>query len=139
MSFQIALCLPRDVSTVSVVRSVATAVLDRMGVEEHCVDDIRLILSEACTNVVEHAQASDEYEVRLEVNESRCVVSVKDAGHGVDVAHLPNGLPAVAAVKGRGLAIIAALSDDMSFVSEPHSGTVVRFVKDLVHHDVRAS
>jgi len=41
------------------------------GVAPGCVDDIRLALSEACTNVIDHAAANDGYEVRLEVDETR--------------------------------------------------------------------
>ena len=47
MNFQIALCLPRDAQTVALVRSVAMAVLERIGVADESVDDIRLALSEA--------------------------------------------------------------------------------------------
>jgi anti-sigma regulatory factor (Ser/Thr protein kinase) len=59
------------------------------------------------------------------------VIEVADTGAGfVPAAGLP-GLPAQAAESGRGLYVIAALSDRFEMTSQPGLGTTVRFAKRL--------
>lgn len=131
MNIHIALCLPRDGETVSVVRAVAMDALARFGVTKSCIDDIGLALSEACANVIRHADSSDEYEVRLEVDGAQCAISVIDTGRGLDVSTLTHGMPEPASSGGRGVALMDALTDHIDFISEPQSGTIVRLVKEL--------
>lgn len=61
MRLNAAVCLPREADTVAVMRRVATDALATLGVTAACVDDIRVALSEACTNVVQHASPGDDY------------------------------------------------------------------------------
>lgn len=131
LAIQIALCLPRDAETVAVVRGVAMVALDRLGVTSAWIEDIRLALSEACTNVIDHAQPTDEYEIRLEVDDQRYVITVIDTGHGLDAAQLASGMPPADSERGRGLAIMRALVDSLDFRSEPEAGTIVRLVKAI--------
>ena len=135
MNIQLALRLPRDAATVAVVRGVAVDSLARLGVTEECIEEVRLALSEACTNVIDHAHATDEYEVRLDVDETRCVVTVTDTGTGTGLAADGSGasspMPEDTAERGRGLAIMRALVDAIDFRSVPEAGTVVRLEKTL--------
>lgn len=133
MNIQLSLRLPRDASTVAVVRGVAVDSLARLGVVEECIEEVRLALSEACTNVIDHAHATDEYEVRLDVDETHCVITVTDTGTGGDVLGqgAANPMPDDDAERGRGLAIMRALMDAIDFHSVPEAGTVVRLEKSL--------
>lgn len=131
MKIEIALCLPRDAETVAVVRDVAVGALGRLGVKESCVDDIRLALSEACTNVLDHSGADDEYEVRLEVEDDRCEISVVDATYSFDSSSLDLDMPDPMSPRGRGLAIMRSMVDQIRFTSEPAAGTIVHLVKTL--------
>ncbi len=131
MNIQIALCLPQDAETVAVVRSVALAALVQMGVTSECIDDIRLALSEACTNVIEHAGATEDYEVRLDLDSERCAISVLDAGQGVDVSGLSSAMPDPESPRGRGIALMTALTDNVEFSAQPGVGTMVCFLKRL--------
>jgi serine/threonine-protein kinase RsbW len=63
VAFRLALRLPRDASTVPLVRRMLAQALTTLGVADECRDDIGLILTEACANVVEHAWDADDYEV----------------------------------------------------------------------------
>jgi serine/threonine-protein kinase RsbW len=105
--------------------------LHRLSVSANDVDDIRLALSEACTNVIEHSGVDDEYEVRLDVDDQRCEIRVVDSGRGLDFAAVEKGLPDPMSPRGRGLAIIRAVVDGAEFTSEPEAGTMVRLVKQL--------
>lgn len=131
MRLEVAVCLPHESETVALVRGVVTNALRSFGVTQDCVEDIRLALSEACTNVVAHAAADDEYEVRIQIDELRCAISVKNTGGGFDATTLANEMPDPMSPSGRGVAIMRAVMDDVAFTSERSTGTIVRLVKDL--------
>lgn len=131
MEIDIALCLPRDAETVRIVRDVAVTALRRLGVTPQCADDIRLALSEACTNVIAHSEADDQYEVRLQVDQQVCQVRVVDAGRGFDVEELASVAPSPHSPRGRGVLLMRALVDSSDFRSEPEAGTIVHLVKAL--------
>ena len=128
---EIVLCLPRDDSTVPVLRHIASCALHEVGVVPDVIDDVVLALTEACANVVQHSGAGDEYEVRLAVNDTWCEISVVDAGHGFDSSSLAVAMAGSAEEQGRGLALMHALVDDVRFESRPEAGTVVHLVKEL--------
>jgi serine/threonine-protein kinase RsbW len=131
MRLTVAVSLPRDSSTVGVVRDVVASALQSFGVTPDCVHDIRLALSEACTNVIEHAAFDDEYEVRLDVGDRLCSVTVTDTGTGLDAHELEGVLPDDTSPGGRGVAIMRAVMDHVEFTSEPETGSVVHLVKGL--------
>lgn len=131
MKIELALCLPRDVETVALVRAVSIDALKRLGITEECLEDVRLALSEACTNVLEHSDADDEYEVRLEVEDTRCEIRIIDTGSGFDFDSLGGALPDDLSPRGRGVAIMRSVVDAVRFTSEPEAGTIVHLVKEL--------
>lgn len=131
MKIEVALCLPRDAKTVALVRRVTFSALSELGVTSECLEMIRLALSEACSNVIEHSAADDEYEVRLEVEDELCQITVIDTGGGFDAQSLSSELPSPESVRGRGVALMHALMDKIAFTSEPTSGTVVHLTKRL--------
>lgn len=132
MNLDVAVCLPREAPTVTIIRGVVTNALGLIGVSQDCIDDIRLALSEACNNVIEHAASDDEYEVRVQVDGHRCVVTVTDAGDGIDAGVLEAAMPDELSPRGRGIAIMRALMDRVQFRAEQGTGTVVRLTKTLV-------
>jgi len=125
------LCLPRDSSTLSVVRHIAAAALNELGVVEETIDDVTLALTEAAANVVKHSGADDQYEVHLVIENSVCEIRVVDAGRGFDSASLGVAMAGPSAEEGRGMALMAALVDSVRFESRPEAGTIVHLVKDL--------
>ena len=131
MKVDVAICLPQEAETVALIRSAVTKTLALFGVDNECVEDIRLALSEACTNVIEHAAAEDEYEVRVEVDDNCCRISVKNQGNGFDFATLDGEMPNGHSARGRGVAIMRAVMDQVRFSSEPQDGTIVHLVKQL--------
>ena len=131
MHLDVGLRLPQEAETVSLIRRVVAGALGTLGVTEACVDDIVLALSEACTNVVDHADAGDQYEVRLQVGDERCEISVANTGAGFDADGLRGVVPDTSSERGRGVHIMDALMDQVRFVSEPESGSIVHLVKRL--------
>lgn len=131
MLLDVAVCLPQEAETVGVIRAVVRDALRSLGAAPDCVDDVCLALSEACTNVIDHAGADDEYEVRLQVDERECVLSVKNTGDGFDARALRGVMPDPSSSRGRGVAIMRAVMDQVDFGSEPEAGVIVRLVKKL--------
>jgi serine/threonine-protein kinase RsbW len=131
VKLDVALCLPQEVESVSLIRVVIGDALLRLGITDDCIDDIRLALSEACTNVLEHAAAEDEYEVRLHVDGDTCEISVLDTGEDLDADALDGVMPDSGSSGGRGVAIMHAVMDQVAFRSEPEVGTIVHLVKRL--------
>ena len=132
MEITFTLCLPRDEMSVPVVRHLCKDSLVRLGVEDECIGDIELAVTEACTNVLKHANGTgDEYDVEVEIREKRCEIRIVDTGGGFD--HAERGVEAAQlhAEGGRGIHLMKVLLDDLKFVSEPERGTVVHLVKTL--------
>jgi len=103
MELSLALTLPRDEQTVPVARHIVRNAMEQVGVEETCVYDVELALSEACTNVLLHSGPGDQYKVRLDLEDRIGVIRVIDVGHGFDSVRLQSEDPAPEAERGRGL------------------------------------
>jgi len=124
-----ALRLPRDAASVPLIRQMLDGTLTSLGVEPQIRDDIELMLTEACSNVIRHAVPSDEYTVSAMVYDDLCVIRVVDTGHGFDPSKVHDAAPG--AESGRGLQIMRALADDVRFSNKRENGAVVCLEKRL--------
>ncbi|WP_327092890.1 ATP-binding protein [Nonomuraea sp. NBC_01738] len=129
MEATIALRLPRDAVSVPLIRQMFDGTLRSLGVREPIRDDIELMLTEACTNVVRHADSCDDFTVSAGVYDDLCVIRVVDSGGGFD----PHAVrePSPGAEHGRGLLIMRALADDVRFTNRREHGVVVCLEKHL--------
>lgn len=130
VEINMALLLPRDARTIPVARHICREALRELGVEAECVGDIEVALTEACTNVLEHSQAGDQYEVQVRLAEEDCVIRVVDQGRGFDASAVAPR-PADISENGRGIALMHALVDRVKFESRPEEGTIVHLEKEL--------
>ena len=131
MEIKFTLQLPRDALSVPVVRRVLNSSMRTLGVAEDCLTDIELALTEACTNVLDHAAQGDEYEVVAGIDDARCVIEVIDTGRGFDANHLGHAEAEPTSEEGRGIQLIRALVDRVHFRSRPEAGMIVHLEKDL--------
>lgn len=131
MRLSLVLRLPQDAGTVAVARDVAAGALRAFGAGDGVVEELLLVLSEACTNVIEHSGTEDEYEVGISIDDDRCEIRVIDAGRGFDHTALEEAAPDSLSSRGRGLAIMRAVVDAVDFESAPEEGTMVHLVKRL--------
>jgi serine/threonine-protein kinase RsbW len=129
------LSLPRDGQTVPVARHIVRNAMEQVGVEEGCVYDVELALSEACTNVLLHSGPGDQYVVRLNLGDRLGVIRVIDVGHGFDSVKLQAEDPVLDAERGRGLGLMQALVDRVDFTTRPEAGTIVTLEKVLTYAD----
>ena len=132
MELNLTLCLPRDELSIPVVRQVCKNALAVIGVERSCIGDIEVAITEACANVLQHSDADDEYEVRVQIDDALCVIRVVDSGRGFDFQSLADDHGSdISAESGRGISMIKALVDTVRFESRPEEGVVVHLEKVL--------
>ncbi|MEV4141169.1 ATP-binding protein [Dactylosporangium sp. NPDC049742] len=142
IALRLALHLPRDAATVPMARRLLDQALRTLGVEPSCRDDIGLILTEACANVIEHARDIDDYEISIEVTDLRCVIHVVNDGSVIDPGRLVLATEmtttelaatdfAVLDEHGRGLHIIRALADELYITPATAGGLILRAVTTL--------
>ena len=111
-----------------VVRRILSDSLTTLGLDPGTVGDIELALTEACTNVLDHAGGEEEYEVTACVDKHMCSIEIVDRGVGFEET---GALADPLAEDGRGIALMRALMDRLEFHERPAAGTVVRLEKAL--------
>jgi len=98
--------------------------------------DLKLALTEACTNSVRHAYADGRGSVQIlyELYSDKLVVEVTDDGEGFVPPSQPTDLLGgqELAEGGLGIAIIEALADELEIREREQGGSSLRFVKRLV-------
>ncbi len=97
--------------------------------------DLKLALTEACTNSVRHAYAGGEGSVQIlyELHSDRLVVEVTDDGRGFEAPARPGAVLDGQELNegGLGIAIIEALADELEIREREQGGSSLRFVKLL--------
>jgi len=95
--------------------------------------DLKLALTEACTNSVRHAYAGGEgtVEILYELHDDKLVVEVVDEGEGFEPPREPSAALSDDELSegGLGLAIIEALADELEIGTPNGGGARLRFVK----------
>jgi serine/threonine-protein kinase RsbW len=112
---------------------VANVASTRRDLPPERVDDLRLAVSEACTNAIEAHRAAavgDPVLVRVWEDDERLDVSVEDHGNGFDPNTLPTHPPVTDPYRlnferGLGIPLMRRLVDHVEFSSSAH-GTAVR-------------
>ena len=103
-------------------------------VSEEVLGDLKLALTEACTNSVRHAygDAGGMVEIGYELHADRLVVEVADQGNGFARGSERRALSEDELMEGGlGIAIIEALSDELEISERPGGGSSLRFVRHL--------
>lgn len=100
--------VPATPGNVTLLRQAATGVAEAVGFPTDSVEDIRLAVTEACTNVVMHAYEPGRAKTHIEFEalaapDGGLIFWVRDEGRGLDDPSSSPGL-------GLGLPLIAALA-----------------------------
>ncbi|MFN2608236.1 MAG: ATP-binding protein [Acidimicrobiales bacterium] len=132
----VALEIPARAEFVALARLVvsALAATDSQLADER-VDDLKIAVSEACTNAIEaHDTVPTDERVRLRCrsDDRGLEVSIEDQGPGFDPAELPDHPPVtdpdrLKFERGLGIPLIRALVDEVE-ISSSARGTAVRLV-----------
>lgn len=123
--------LPGEALSIPVIRRVLADALQTIGVADACIGDIEVAVSEACTNAFDHTGPGDAYEVVAAIDRVNCILKVVDRGAGINETALASSDVSLEAEHGRGIQLMRALVDEVSFDSSPDEGTVVYLQKEL--------
>ena len=129
----VALTIPAKAEYIVLCRLALSGLARVRALEPALVADLKLALTEACSNSVRHAyneQRSGEVEVRYQLDDEKLSVEVVDEGIGFDpeaaAAAAGNGLDE----GGLGISIIRAVVDELD-IKSTGSGSSLRFTKYL--------
>ena len=113
------LTLPARPENVAVVRHVLGAFAEALQLPDSVIEDMRLAVTEACTNVVRHAYADGEpgpVEILIRPVADTLQVIVSDQGRGIGPSDDTSG-------PGLGLPLIAALSHSLEIAPAGEAGS----------------
>lgn len=105
---------------VAVVRHVMGAFADALRLPSRTIENLRLAITEACTNVVRHAydERGGRMEISVAPHRDRLEVAVADSGRGIAPSTDRSG-------PGLGLPMIATLADSFRIDRTVHAGSRV--------------
>jgi serine/threonine-protein kinase RsbW len=137
--YVVSLVVPAEPKWLALGRLVLSGVCQLGPVDEETLADLKLAVTEACSNSVRHAYedgGSGEIEVRYELGHDSLSVEISDAGRGF---RFDRPLPELGPQPDEelredemGLAIIHALADEVAVGAGPDGrGTRIRFRKSL--------
>ena len=117
------LTLPARAENVAVVRHALGGLGEALELDPQLLSDVKLAVTEACTNVVVHAYANGEgpMEVAATVEDAALRVTVRDEGIGILPRPDSPGL-------GLGLPLIATLTESLELGRAPDERTEVAMV-----------
>jgi anti-sigma regulatory factor (Ser/Thr protein kinase) len=112
------LMVPAHPQNVALVRRMLECVGDTLGMPDRVVSDVRLAVTEACTNVVRHAYEEGEgtIDVVVRPRAEGFEVVISDEGRGMGTSPDSEG-------PGLGLPLISALADSVELGPGRHGGS----------------
>jgi serine/threonine-protein kinase RsbW len=120
---EVLLVMPARPEGVGVVRQALAGLADALDFDPTVLADMKMAVTEACTNVVVHAYDDEGMlEVEMLAGEEGLTIVVRDHGSGIQPRPARHGAPAL----GLGLPLIAALSDSFELRGSTGMGTEVR-------------
>jgi serine/threonine-protein kinase RsbW len=129
---KVRLTIPAKAEYITLGRLALTGLSRLRPLEDETLADLKLALTEACSNSVRHAYRGGEGLVQIvfELYSDRLVIEVADDGRGFDPVAAPDEESLVEG--GLGIAIIRAVADELHIDSGPSGqGSRLRFVKRL--------
>lgn len=128
---------------VGVVRLAVSGLATRMNFSIEEIEDIKIAVSEACTNSVQYAFDKPENErvfISFNLFKDKLEIIIKDNGKGFNINELDrtpiedralNDIDESIPRLGLGLTFIKSLMDETNITSEPGKGTTVQMAKHI--------
>src|SRR6187200_105123 len=130
----VALTIPARAEYIALCRLALTGIARTRGLQEEVVADLKLALTEACSNSVRHAYEEGRdgvVQVSYRLDDERIEVEVADDGAGFDPKVLERAQQELDE-GGLGIAIIRAVTDELDIGPNPTgAGSRLRFAKYL--------
>jgi len=129
----VALTVPARAEFIALGRLALTGLARTRALSAEIVADLKLALTEACSNSVRHAYDEGRegvVEILYELSDDRIAIQVTDDGSGFDPQTLERAQEELDE-GGLGIAIIRALTDELEIGARPEGGSRLRFTKYL--------
>jgi serine/threonine-protein kinase RsbW len=129
----VALTVPARAEFIALGRLALTGLARTRVLSAEIVADLKLALTEACSNSVRHAYDEGRegvVEIVYELSDDRIAIQVTDDGSGFDPETLERAQEELDE-GGLGIAIIRALTDELEIGARPEGGSQLRFTKYL--------
>lgn len=135
---RIQLTLPTSVKYLQTARLLAGGLGARAELGIPDVEDLKVAVSEACTNACEHAFEPEGEQIHQQVmkldfyvSDGEVTVEIEDEGRGFDPKHIPDteDWEELKEDAGLGLYLIRQLMDEVQVQSAPGSGTKIIMTK----------
>ena len=132
----VSLSIPPKPEYVAVARLAVSGIVSRMGFTAEEVEDIKVALSEACTNAVQYAYTKKKTNALVQISiipkKTAVTIIVADTGAGFDAAHPPRRpIKDNDIHMGLGLVFIKNLMDVVSIVSAKGKVTKITMTKKI--------
>lgn len=115
---------------VSIIRLTVSVIANKVGFSLDDIEDIKVAVSEACTNAIKHS-LDDKFLVEFSILNNGLSIEVQDKGTGYDVDSLQEPDLANPKEGGLGLFIIKTLMDEVNTISNTDEGTTIKMTKYL--------
>jgi serine/threonine-protein kinase RsbW len=128
------LTIPAKPEYITLGRLALTGIAGLRPLSDETLHDLKLALTEACTNSVRHAYddgGEGKVEILYELERDRLAVEVGDDGPGFEMGTSTGDRERELAEGGLGIAIIRALADEVEIGERRGGGSRLRFVKFL--------
>ena len=128
------LTIPARPEYITLGRLALAGIAGLRRLSDETLHDLKLALTEACTNSVRHAYhdgGEGRVEIRYELEPDRLAVEIDDDGPGFEPQLSHNGEETELEEGGLGLAIIRAVTDEVEIRGRAGGGSRLRFVKFL--------
>jgi serine/threonine-protein kinase RsbW len=130
---EVRLTIPAKPEFITLCRLALTGIARLRPISPETLGDLKLALTEACSNSVRHAYADGDGSVEIvyRLHPDRLEVIVADSGEGFDPAQTPTEEDELVE-GGLGIAIIRSIADHLEIgTGESGRGSRLRFVKVL--------
>jgi serine/threonine-protein kinase RsbW len=133
MSDTLTLYVPGKAEYVSTVRLAVSSLAAQAGFDIEVIDDIKVAVSEACSNILCHSRIGDDgaYRVECTRHAEKLEITVADEGVGFDADNYETPNPECLHAGGLGIYIIKALMDEVQVTSKSGEGAVIRMTKNI--------
>ena len=131
----IKMTVPTDSSNISVVRMTASSIANTIGFNIEEIDDVKIAISEACTNVIKHSKVP-YFDLLFNHGSNFIEIEIQDQGIGYDLSELREPqLEGDRDSSGLGIFIIKMLMDEVVIDSQKDKGTII-YMKKQVEREV---
>lgn len=128
------LTIPAKAEYITLGRLALTALAQVQPFSDETLSDLKLALTEACSNSVRHAYEDGRegvVEIVYDLTPERLAVEVCDAGAGFEPGEIEKSGNGDLSEGGLGIAIIRAVADEVEIGERETGGSRLRFVKFL--------